>query len=131
MICFNLCQYMESIEFKRFCDNIRVLRKNKGLSQKELAEKIGVSKASIGGIESYHPTSFEVMFRLAAFFKVSVSDLFGNEFEININELEPIRKEYGRFSGLKYENTPERLEQIKKKYSNGVTIDILKEMFNI
>jgi transcriptional regulator with XRE-family HTH domain len=121
-----------NIEFKRFCDNIRVLRKNKGLSQKELAEKIEVSKASIGGIESFHPTSFDVMFRLADFFDVSVSDLFGREFEINNNiEFKPIRKGYGRFSGLQYENTPERLEQIKKKYSNGVTMDILKEMFNI
>ena len=120
-----------NIEFRRFCDNIRVLRKNKGLSQKELAEKINVSKASIGGIESFHPTSFDVLFRLADFFDVSVSDLFGREFESNNIEFEPIRKEYGRFSGLKYENPPERLEEIKEKYKDGVTMAILREMFNV
>lgn len=121
-----------NIEFKRFCDNIRVLRKNKGLSQKELAEKIEVSKASIGGIESFHPTSFDVMFRLADFFDVSVSDLFGREFEINNNiEFKPIRKEYGRFSGLQYENSPEKIKAIKEKYKDGVTMAILREMFNV
>lgn len=35
----------------------------------------------------------------------------------------------GRFSGLNYRNSPERLNKIKEKYRNGVTADILKEMF--
>lgn len=35
----------------------------------------------------------------------------------------------GRFSGLNYRNSPERLNEIKEKYRNGVTADILKEMF--
>lgn len=32
-----------------------------------------------------------------------------------------------RFSGQKYKNTAERLEAIKKKYSGGVTENILSE----
>lgn len=32
-----------------------------------------------------------------------------------------------RVSGKKYENSPERLEEIKNKYKNGVTIQILEE----
>ena len=40
------------------------------------------------------------------------------------------RKNYtGRFSGLNYRNSPERLNEIKEKYRNGVTADILKEIF--
>lgn len=35
----------------------------------------------------------------------------------------------GRFYGLNYRNSPERLNEIKEKYRNGVTADILKEMF--
>ena len=35
----------------------------------------------------------------------------------------------GRFSGLNYRNSHERLNEIKEKYRNGVTADILKEMF--
>lgn len=35
-----------------------------------------------------------------------------------------------RYSGRKYTNTPERLREIKAKYANGVTPEILAEMFN-
>lgn len=35
-----------------------------------------------------------------------------------------------RYSGRKYTNTPERLQAIKEKYANGVTPEILAEMFN-
>lgn len=33
-----------------------------------------------------------------------------------------------RHSGKKYENSPERLEEIKNKYKNGVTIEHIKAM---
>jgi hypothetical protein len=32
-----------------------------------------------------------------------------------------------RYSGRKYENTKERLQEIKEKYKNGVTEEILQE----
>ena len=35
-----------------------------------------------------------------------------------------------RYSGKEYTNTPERLQAIKDKYANGVTPEILAEMFN-
>jgi hypothetical protein len=34
----------------------------------------------------------------------------------------------GRFSGRVYENTPERLEAIREKYSNGVTLEMIEDM---
>ena len=37
------------------------------------------------------------------------------------------RKRPARFSGLDYENTPEKIERLKEKYRNGVTAEILKE----
>ena len=44
-------------------------------------------------------------------------------------ELDYLNKaEYGRFSGLDYENSPEKLKSIKEKYKNGVTKDIIAEM---
>ena len=119
-----------NIEFQRFCKNIRVLRKNKNLTQLELAEKINVSKTTINFIEAGHGTSFETMFNLADFFEVFVADLFSKDYEIVEEEkldFEKTRKEHGRFSGLKYENPPEKLEAIKEKYKNGVTMDILEE----
>lgn len=35
-----------------------------------------------------------------------------------------------RYSGKDYTNTPERIQAIKEKYANGVTPEILAEMFN-
>ena len=35
-----------------------------------------------------------------------------------------------RASGKHYENSEEKLEQIKEKYKNGVTMDILEEFVN-
>lgn len=34
----------------------------------------------------------------------------------------------GRFSGRVYENTPERLEAIRQRYSNGVTLEMIEDM---
>lgn len=34
----------------------------------------------------------------------------------------------GRFSGKVYENSPEKLQSIKEKYKNGITIEHIKAM---
>ena len=39
------------------------------------------------------------------------------------------RKNNERFSGLEYKNSPEKIKAIKEKYKNGVTEEIIKEMF--
>ena len=40
------------------------------------------------------------------------------------------KSENRRFSGLKYENSKERLEKIKEKYKNGVRKEILENFWN-
>lgn len=57
-------------------DNIRQLRRYNGIPQTELAKKINVSRATIGGIETYNGTSVEVLCKIADFFNVSISELF-------------------------------------------------------
>ena len=42
-----------------------------------------------------------------------------------------IRQNNLRASREHYENSKERLNEIKEKYKNGVTMDILNEMFNV
>lgn len=37
----------------------------------------------------------------------------------------------GRYSGKKYENSPEKLQAIKEKYKNGVTIGHINQMLGI
>lgn len=34
-----------------------------------------------------------------------------------------------RFSGRQYDNPPEKIAALKSKYRNGVTADIMKELF--
>lgn len=37
-------------------------------------------------------------------------------------------KKQGRFSGLEYENPPEKLDAIREKYRNGVTVAMIADM---
>ena len=39
-----------------------------------------------------------------------------------------VHKPHGRYSGLVYKNSKERLKQIKDKYKNGITYQMIKDM---
>ena len=58
---------------------LRELRKQRGLSQADLAEAIEVSRQTIIAVEAdkYDP-SLPMAYKLAAFFEVPVEDLFFN-----------------------------------------------------
>jgi putative transcriptional regulator len=60
---------------------LRELRKNRGLSQADLAEALEVSRQTINAIEAakYDP-SLPLSYRLAAYFEVPVEELFFNPF---------------------------------------------------
>jgi putative transcriptional regulator len=62
-------------------NRLRDLRKDRGLSQAELAEAIEVSRQTIIAIEAdkYDP-SLPMAYRLAAFFGVPAEELFFNPF---------------------------------------------------
>ena len=65
------------MEFK---DTLRELRKKKGLSQIELAEKLGFSKSLIGLYETGdRKPSFEALEALADFFNISIDYLMGKD----------------------------------------------------
>lgn len=65
------------MEFK---DNLRALRKRKGLSQVELAEKLGFSKSLIGLYETGdRKPSFEALEAIADFFNVDLDYLLGRD----------------------------------------------------
>lgn len=56
---------------------IQRLRRHAGLTQEEVAEKIGISRAYMGYIEQARNTpSLEVLEKLAKALKVKLSDLF-------------------------------------------------------
>ena len=58
-------------------NHIRALRKERGVSQEELARQCGVSRQTINAIENnkYDPT-LSLAFRLAAQLEVTVDELF-------------------------------------------------------
>ena len=67
----------------RLVNNLSSLRKEKGMNQTELGEKVGVSRQTISLIErgDYSP-SIVVALSLARVFEVKVEDIFNLE-EIN------------------------------------------------
>ena len=58
-------------------NKIRVLRKELGFRQEDLADKLGVTRQTINAIENnkYNPT-LELAMKLAKLLKVSVEELF-------------------------------------------------------
>ena len=61
-------------------NNIRILRAEKKISQEQLAEAIGVVRATISSIEkgNYNP-SLELAFNIAIFFEKDINDVFSVE----------------------------------------------------
>jgi putative transcriptional regulator len=65
-------------------NRLEELRKKAGITQEELADKLEVSRQTIGSLESgrYNP-SIQLAFKLARFFKVTIEDMFLYEEEIH------------------------------------------------
>ena len=62
----------------RVGENIKKYRKQKGMTQKELADAIGVCRKTICQIEAEagHNTTLEIAYRLAVFFETTVEEIF-------------------------------------------------------
>ncbi len=65
-----------------FAERLKLLRTQRGLTQQEVAEGIGVSRATIGGYEApskQREPDFQLVRRLADFFGVSTDYLLGRK----------------------------------------------------
>ena len=73
-------------------ENIKRVRTEKGVSRKELAEKLGVSEVSISTYENgQKQPPLEKIFSIADFLKVSVASLTGeNDYSDNVPNVEKI-----------------------------------------
>lgn len=65
-------------------NNIRAIRTEHGMTQEELAEKIGVSRQTINAIEKgkFDP-SLPTAFKMARLFEKTIEELFEYEEKIN------------------------------------------------
>ena len=64
----------------KFCDRLRVLRKERGLTQDQLAEKTNISQTAISNWEAGNRSpSVEYVITLAKFFSVSLDYMCGLE----------------------------------------------------
>ncbi len=60
-------------------NRLRVLRAEKGWSQAELGQRIGVSRQAINALETEkHDPSLDLAYRIAAQFGLRVEDVFDN-----------------------------------------------------
>ena len=66
-----------------FCDNLRRLRREKGITQAQLSEITGLSKGAIGNYESgtRKNISYVSIFKIANALKVSPEELIPMSFE--------------------------------------------------
>lgn len=59
--------------------NLRVLRAERGWSQADLADRLGVSRQAVNALEtSRHDPSLDLAFRIGALFDRNVEEIFEN-----------------------------------------------------
>ncbi len=64
---------------KIFCDNLKYLRKDLGLTQKQVAEKLGVVESCYANWEQGRTEpSIAMLRKLSKIFKVSIDELINN-----------------------------------------------------
>lgn len=102
-------------------ERIKQLRKQKSLTQKELAEALGVDRSSIGKYETGTLPSSEIVLKAAEFFGVSVDNLYGRDGHILEAENDAERELLVMFR--KTEGIPEEKRKEITEYI-GSTIDM-------
>ena len=73
----------------KFAENIREMRLKLHLTQKEMAQKIGISQGNLRGLEAgkFEPAS-TVLMKFAAFFNVEMENLMG---DVTVNIIDDTR----------------------------------------
>lgn len=99
-----------------FGQRLKTLRIHANISQKVLAERLGISKSSVSSYESgFRLPSYHILMRIARIFNVSTDYLLGMDKRYDID-----------LSGLTLEETDairELIQAIQTRYDNGEQYD--------
>lgn len=98
--------------------NLGQLRKERGLTQEDVAQFIGVTKAAVSKWEtSQSLPDILLLPQLATYFGVSIDELLGYEPQLNQNQIQKLYQQLATdFSEQPYDEVIERSEALVKKY---------------
>ena len=77
---YNNLSYIDNMKARKIYNRIAVLRQERNISRKDLAEKIGVNLQTVGYLEreEYNP-SLDLAFRISEVFDLPVDVIFSTE----------------------------------------------------
>jgi transcriptional regulator with XRE-family HTH domain len=107
-----------------FATNLEILRKNKGLTQEDMAQFLGMSRPGYHRYEKAtgEPT-IETLIKLADFFSVSIDELVGRKFNEESDSLKKflIRKQIdSEIKGIIRETIKEIIDEKEEEIKNIV-----------
>lgn len=102
----------------RLAENMIELRRKKGVTQEELAEFIGVTKASVSKWENGQSMPDIILLpQLAAYYDVTVDDLLGYEPQLSKEQIQKIYQELAEaFATMPFEEAFAKSEKLVKRY---------------
>ncbi|NBH61337.1 XRE family transcriptional regulator [Anaerotruncus sp. 80] len=102
-----------------FSENITCLRRERGMTQEQLADFLGVTKASISKWETKQSLPDILMLpKLAAFFDVTIDQLVGYEPQLSKEQIQGIYEELSEEFAIRerFEQTMSRSRKLVKQY---------------
>lgn len=102
----------------KLAENIVKNRKNRGITQEELAEFIGVTKASVSKWETGTTTpDIQILPQLASFFDISVDELLGYEAQLTKDQIRFYYQQLAHdFAEKPFDEVMEKCESLVKQY---------------
>lgn len=79
---------------KTFCENLLLLTREKGVTQKEVCKSTGISQATFSKmIDGSRNPSLDTVYKIAKYFDVSIDELVGINAEKSVFNKEELKKE--------------------------------------
>ena len=104
----------------KFADNIIRFRKDKGVTQEQLADFLGVTKASVSKWETKQSMpDINLLPIIASYFDVSIDELLGYEPKLSVEEIEKIYGDLSKeYATQPFEEVMSKSEALVKQYFN-------------